>query len=77
MRDAVAAVGVDMSRLDADLTAHDKAITALLRRNNAQAKALGLEGTPVYLIGPYLVASALDYDGFAEVVGKFRERIGK
>jgi protein-disulfide isomerase len=77
MRDAVKAAGVDSAELDRDLDAHNRAIGDLIGRNKAQADALRLQGTPVYLIGPYLVASALDYDGFAEVVAKFRERIGK
>ena len=77
MRDAVAAAGVDMTRLDKDLDAHGDVIMDLLRRNGAQADALRLEGTPVYLVGPYLVAAALNYDQFRDVVEKFRSRIGK
>jgi protein-disulfide isomerase len=77
MRAAVASAGLDMPRLDSDLAAHGMAISGLLKRNDAEAKALGLEGTPVYLIGPFLVAAALDFDGFAEVAWDFRERIGR
>jgi protein-disulfide isomerase len=77
MLSAVKAAGVDMTRLDADLNAHSDAISALLKRNAAEADALGLKGTPVFLIGPYLVEAALNYDGFAEVVSKFRAQIGK
>jgi len=77
MRDAVAAAGVDMTKLDGDLDANAEAIADLIRRNAAQADALGLQGTPVYLIGPYLVAAALNYVGFADVVAKFRAQIGK
>ncbi len=77
MRAAVGSSGVDMTRLDRDLAANDSQIMALIRRNAAQAKALGLQGTPVYLIGPYLVAAALTYDEFSDVVAKFRARSGK
>ncbi len=77
MRDAVAAAGVDMTRLDRDLKTHKAEIAALLKRNAGQADALGLQGTPVYLIGPYLVEAALDYDAFSDVVTKFRSQIGK
>lgn len=77
MREAVLSSGVDGAQLDKDLDAHDAAIGGLLRRNSAQANALGLKGTPVYLVGPYVVAAALDYDGFADVVSKFRSQIGK
>ena len=48
-------------------------VTALLQRNNAQAEGLGLRGTPVFLIGRFLVASALDEDGFRQVVADARE----
>ena len=77
MAAAVKGAGVDMAQLDKDLGAHSEAIGDLIGRNKAQADSLGLRGTPVYLIGPYLVASPLDFAGFAEVVAKFRERIGK
>jgi protein-disulfide isomerase len=45
-----------------------------LRRHGAQADALGLAGTPVFLIGPFLVASALDEAGFRQVISDARER---
>ncbi len=72
MRAAVKNSGVDMSRLDADLKAHDADITALLKRNAGQAEALGLQGTPAFLIGPFLVAAALDYEQYKKVVDQTR-----
>ena len=77
MRDAVKGAGVDMARLDSDLAAHDKAIMRLIRRNDDQAKALGLEGTPTYLVGPFLIAQPLNYQGFRDAAQKFRERLVK
>lgn len=77
MRDALAKAGVDMARLGKDLAAHDGAIMDLIRRNQAQADALQLKGTRVYLIGPYLVEAALNYDGFSDAVAKFRSHIRK
>ena len=53
-----------MALLDADLKAHDADIAALLKRNMSEANSLGLEATPVFLIGPFKVAKALDYDEF-------------
>lgn len=73
MRQAIAAAGVDMSRLTADLEARKGDITALLARNMDQADALGLQGTPAYLIGP-LLASTLDYDGFRAAIAEARRR---
>lgn len=77
MRDAVEAVGVDMPKLQGDLQSHGDAITALLRRTLSQAEAMGLQGTPVYLIGPYKVAAALDADAFKKVVAQARSRAAK
>ncbi|MDH0127089.1 DsbA family protein [Brucella pituitosa] len=73
MRAAVTAAGIDMARLERDARRDDAAITKLLKRNNAQAVGLGLQGTPVFLIGQFLVASALDEAGFRQVVKDARE----
>lgn len=73
MRAAVARADLDMARLDADASRHDDAITTLLKRNNTQAEALGLRGTPVFLIGPFVVATALDEAGFRQVIKDARE----
>lgn len=77
MRQAIATAGVDMGRLDADLKAHADEITALLRRNLAQADYLGLQGTPAYLVGQYKVTMALNYDGFKRVAADARARAAK
>lgn len=74
MDKALHASGVDIAQLNKDLAAHGDAIRALLRRNNAQAEGMGFQGTPVYLIGPYKVAAALDYDGFKKVVTQVRAK---
>jgi protein-disulfide isomerase len=73
-REALKTAGLDMNRLDADLAAHADDIAALLKRNGAEADSLGLQGTPVFLIGPYKVAAAVDYDEFARVVDNARAR---
>lgn len=69
--------GVDIARFNKDLETHLESIRAILRRNNAQAEGMGFQGTPVYLIGPYQVAAALDYDGFKKVVAQARAQEGK
>ncbi len=74
MRDAIKDAGVDMARLQSDLDAHIDDIAGLIKRNNAEAESLGLQGTPVYLIGPFKVASAVDYDEFKRVVDQARAR---
>lgn len=74
MRSAVAKSGLDMKRLLKDMDKHEADITRLLRRNGAQAEGLGLQGTPVFLVGPFLIASALDTAGFAQVVKDARAK---
>lgn len=74
---AIRKSGVDMDKLDADLKAHGDEITALLRRNLAQADSLGLQGTPAYLVGHYKVTSALTYDGFKRAVADARAQAKK
>ena len=77
MEAAVAGAGVDMARLKADAAAHDKEIVALLKRNDAQARGMLFQGTPVYLIGPLKVAASLDYSQFKDAVAQARERAAK
>ncbi|KOX53037.1 DsbA family protein [Methylobacterium sp.] len=74
MLEAVSAAGVDMARLEEDRKTHQAEIAALLQRNLDQADALGLQGTPVFLIGPLKVAAALDFDGFKQAVTQARAR---
>lgn len=74
MSEALGAAGIDRKKLAKDLKAHAGEIGALLRRTNDQAEVLGLPGTPVYLVGPFKVAAALDYQGFKDVVADARAR---
>lgn len=72
MTEAVQKSGVDMERLNADLKQHGSEIQALIQRNLDQADALGLTGTPVYLIGPFKASGALSYDQFRKAVADAR-----
>jgi protein-disulfide isomerase len=74
MMEALSSAGVDLARLEEDRKAHANEIGALLQRNLDQADALGLQGTPVFLIGPLKVAAALDYNGFKQAVAQARAR---
>ena len=73
MRKALQAAGIDMRRLDADIRAKSAEIDAIIQRNMAQADALGLSGTPTYLIGPFMT-STLDYKGFKQVIADARAK---
>lgn len=72
MTEAVQKSGVDMERLNADMKQHGAEIQSLIQRNLDQADALGLTGTPVYLIGPFKASGALSYEQFRKAVADAR-----
>jgi protein-disulfide isomerase len=74
MKAAVRGAGVDMDRLSADMQTHAEPILNLLKRNLAIADAIGLQGTPGFLIGPFRVNQALNYEGFRHAVADARAR---
>lgn len=73
MSQALRDAGIDMLRLQVDLDEHAGEIGSYLRRNLAQAKALGIQGTPTFIIGPF-IASTLNYEQFKRVVADARKR---
>jgi protein-disulfide isomerase len=64
--------GVDLGRLKKDLAAHAAEITALLARNDAEAHALGLDGTPGILVGRRLMPGGADLDFFRKLIAAVR-----
>lgn len=64
--------GADPVRLAADLQADARAIDAQLGRHRLQAFSLGLQGTPAYLVGPYLIQGALEDRPLAAAVRRAR-----
>ena len=65
--------GVDADRLTRDMAEHASDIDEQLNRHAAQAFALGLKGTPAYLIGPHLIQGGLDDRSLAREVAKARK----
>lgn len=74
MLETIKTAGVDMAQVEADLANHGADISALLKRNNLQAESMDMQGTPVFLIGPFKIAEALSYEGFKDAVAKVRAR---
>lgn len=72
IRAAAIKAGLDLDKVDADVKAHGSRYAALLDRNDGQADALGLRGTPGLLIGPFMVPGYLDYDQLTKVVAQAR-----
>jgi protein-disulfide isomerase len=70
--DIAARAGADPQRLAADLQADARAIDAQVSRHKLQAFSLGLQGTPAYLVGPYLIQGGLDDRALAAAVRRAR-----
>jgi len=64
--------GVNMEILKKDRVGHAKEIAALLERNDAEAQALGLKGTPGIVVGRQLVAGIADLATLKTLVANSR-----
>ena len=73
LHELLAAAGVDMDRLKADLAGNAKAIDAILARNNAQAEAFGFKGTPSFIVGKFRVPGVLTMAEFEMVIADARK----
>jgi protein-disulfide isomerase len=74
MIEAVRKTSIDLARLDGDMQANEDGIRGLIKRNLTIAEAIGLQGTPGFLVGPYRVNEALTYEGFQHVVADARNK---
>jgi protein-disulfide isomerase len=72
MRTAILGADVDMDRLDEDMKTHADEIGGLIARNLTLADAIGLRGTPGFLVGKYMVNQALTCDGFVRAAADAR-----
>ncbi|WP_225421116.1 DsbA family protein [Sphingomonas parva] len=77
IRAAAAKAGVDWARLQSDLDKHKGEIDALISRNNRMAPAIGLQGTPAFIIGSYLIPGGMDLANLKETVKMARENPGE
>lgn len=65
--------GLDLARFEADLARDDKDLDRQLAAHANQAFALGLKGTPAYLVGPYLIQGGLDDAALEQAVARARK----
>jgi protein-disulfide isomerase len=72
-RELLTEKGIDMDRLNRDLTANAKAIDAILARNHAQAEAFGFRGTPSFIVGKFRVPGILTMAEFEMVIKDARK----
>ena len=66
------AAGLDMRRLDADRQTHAAQIDTVLARSARETHALGLQGTPVFLVGTHLITSSLNLGALLQLVARVR-----
>jgi protein-disulfide isomerase len=59
--------GFDMARLEKDIASPE--VRATLEENFKLAEAMGMNGTPSYVIGKQVVVGAIGRDGLAEKIG--------
>ena len=77
IRELLAAGGIDVDRLDRDLSANAKAIDAILARNNDQATAFGFRGTPSFIVGKFRVPGVLTMAQFDQAIADARKAAQK
>ena len=73
IREALAAGGVDIDRMDRDLASNESAINTTLTRNNDQATAFEFRGTPAFIVGKFRVPGVLTMAQFTQVIADARK----
>jgi protein-disulfide isomerase len=73
IRELVAGAGIDMDRLNRDLSSNAKAIDTILARNHDQAVAFGFKGTPSFIVGKFRVPGILTMAQFEMVIADARK----
>jgi protein-disulfide isomerase len=69
---ALRGAGIDMAQLKKDLATHKASIDGLLMRNDAEARSLGLRGTPGVLVGRRIVSGISDLETLQSAVAVSR-----
>jgi protein-disulfide isomerase len=70
IRAAAEALGLDPDRLEADMAAPE--VIAAIEANYALANALGIEGTPAFVIGDQLIPGAVDKARLEQLIDQAR-----
>ncbi len=69
---AAGTVGLDAKRSPADMEAHE--VLATIERSRALAGALGITGTPAFVVGFELVPGAVDLHALKALVSQARTK---
>lgn len=73
LRQVVTDAGGDWKRAIAYMMAHEQSIAARLHANGQEALAIGLAGTPGYLVGSQLVIGAISEGEFIDLFARARD----
>jgi len=74
VRQLAARVGIDVAKLEKDM--QDPAIAAIINRNYALAEALGIKGTPAFIVGNELVPGAITAEEMQKRIAAARNTPG-
>ena len=77
IREALAGAGIDIDRLDHDVSGRTSDIEATLSRNNDQAAAFEFRGTPSFIVGKFRVPGVLTMTQFGQVIADARNAAKK
>jgi len=66
-----ASVGLDVAKLETDM--QDPKLQRLIDRNMAVASALGVRGTPAFVIGQHFVPGAIDAEALRQLIAQARK----
>ena len=69
---SLAGAGIDISRLQSDLSIHQKEIDAILASNQQQAAAFDFKGTPGFIIEQFRVPELFNTRDFKKFIAKSR-----
>lgn len=75
IRSVVASLGMDYAALSKDMA--DQKVRSAIERTRTLADALGIDGTPAYIIGTQLIPGAVDADVLDQIVAEERAKLPK
>ena len=73
IRELLAGAGINMDRLNGDLTGKAREIDGILKRNSDQAEAFEFKGTPSFIVGKFRVPGILTMAQFEQVIADARK----
>jgi len=74
IRKIAESVGIDLAKMEADM--EDPEIDTVIKRNYELADAVGIRGTPAFIIGQELVPGAIGPDEFKRLIAAARDKSG-